>query len=188
MFKKLLIQVYNIIKTTICGIGGNLEKKKTIYIGKGSRVINGSKFELAPNTIIGKNSYMAVYGNGKLKIGEGSNIGMYGMMAAINEIHIGRNVLFGPNVYIADYNHCYEDVNMPISKQNLSRGGRIQIGDDSWIGKNVVIVGNVTIGKHCVIGANSFVNKDIPDYSVAVGNPCKVIKRYEFGINQWVRV
>lgn len=52
----------------------------------------------------------------------------------------------------------------------------ITINDDVWIGANAVIAAGVTIGKHCVIGAGSVVTKDVPDYSVAVGNPAKVIK------------
>ena len=56
-------------------------------------------------------------------------------------------------------------------------GGGVSIGDDTWIGTNVVIAGTVEIGKHCVIGANSVVTHDIPDYSVVAGCPAKVIKQ-----------
>ena len=66
---------------------------------------------------------------------------------------------------------------------NLNGGGRI--GDDTWIGTNVVIAGTVVIGKHCVIGANSVVTHDIPDYSVVAGAPCKVIKQYNTETKQW---
>lgn len=59
---------------------------------------------------------------------------------------------------------------------------------DTWIGTNVSIIGNVNIGKHCVIGANSVVTHNIPDYSVAVGCPARVIKRYDFNQNKWVKV
>ena len=51
-----------------------------------------------------------------------------------------------------------------------------------------MIVGNVKIGKHCVIGANTVVTKDIPNYCVAVGSPAKVIKRYNFEIGEWESV
>lgn len=61
----------------------------------------------------------------------------------------------------------------------------VHIGDGSWLGTHVVIAGNITIGKHCVIGANSVVTKDIPDYSVAVGIPAKVVKRYNFDTKCW---
>lgn len=58
----------------------------------------------------------------------------------------------------------------------FNRGG-VSIGDDTWIGTNVVIAGTVEIGKHCVIGANSVVTHDIPDYSVVAGCPARVIKQ-----------
>lgn len=60
----------------------------------------------------------------------------------------------------------------------VQKGQKVSIGDGSYIGINAVIVGNVKIGKHCVIGANSVVTKDVPDYCVAVGSPAKVVKRY----------
>lgn len=69
---------------------------------------------------------------------------------------------------------------------NLSGGG-VRIGDDTWIGTNVVIVGSVNIGKHCVIGANSVVTHDVPDYCVAAGSPCVIKKRYNPKLNAWVR-
>ena len=65
---------------------------------------------------------------------------------------------------------------------------KVIIGEGSWLGTNVVVVGKVSIGKHCVIGANSVVTKDIPDYSVAAGIPAKVIKKYDFEKKEWVRV
>ena len=63
----------------------------------------------------------------------------------------------------------------------------VTIGEDSWIGENVCICG-ASIGKHCVIGANSVVTKDIPDYCVAAGIPAKVIKKYNFEKNSWDRI
>jgi serine acetyltransferase len=55
-------------------------------------------------------------------------------------------------------------------------------------GINTVIMGNVTIGKHCVIGTNSLVNKDIPDYCVAAGNPAKIVKMHDVKTGQWVKI
>jgi acetyltransferase-like isoleucine patch superfamily enzyme len=62
------------------------------------------------------------------------------------------------------------------------------IGDDCWIGANAVVTAGVTIGKHSVVAAGAVVTKDIPPYSVAVGNPCRVIKRYDIERNEWVKV
>jgi acetyltransferase-like isoleucine patch superfamily enzyme len=61
------------------------------------------------------------------------------------------------------------------------------IGEGSWLGENVCVIG-ASIGKHCVIGANSVVTKDIPDYSVAVGIPAKVIKKYNFNKCEWEKI
>jgi acetyltransferase-like isoleucine patch superfamily enzyme len=87
-------------------------------------------------------------------------------------------------VYISDNIHAYKDVTKPIMHQPIVHKGNVYIGDNSWIGESVSIIG-ANIGKHCVIGANSVVTHDIPDYCVAVGSPAKVIKRYNFDINQW---
>lgn len=82
-----------------------------------------------------------------------------------------------PNVYITDCDHEYRNIDVPVIEQGIvQKGQAVSIGDGSYIGINTVIVGNVKIGKHCVIGANSVVTKDVPDYSVAVGIPARVIK------------
>lgn len=86
-------------------------------------------------------------------------------------------MLLSPNVYITDCDHEYRNLGIPVIEQSIvQKGQTVTIGDGSYIGINVVIVGNVKIGKHCVIGANSVVTKDVSDYCVAVGSPTKVIK------------
>ena len=64
----------------------------------------------------------------------------------------------------------------------------VSIGDGCWIGEKVCILPGVTIGKKCVIGAGSVVTKSIPDYSIAVGNPAKVVKQYNFETQHWEKV
>lgn len=86
-------------------------------------------------------------------------------------------MLLSPNVYITDCDHEYRNIDIPVIDQGIvQKGQKVLIGDGSYIGYNSVIVGNVKIGKHCVIGANSVVTKDVPDYCVAVGSPARVIK------------
>ena len=81
-------------------------------------------------------------------------------------------------MYITDCDHEYRDINVPVIDQGIvQRGQMVSIGEGSYIGINAVIVGNVKIGKHCAIGANSVVTKDVPDYCVAVGSPARVIKK-----------
>ena len=81
-------------------------------------------------------------------------------------------------MYITDCDHEYRDINVPVIDQGIvQRGQMVSIGEGSYIGINAVIVGNAKIGKHCVIGANPVVTKDVPDYCVAVGSPARVIKK-----------
>ena len=97
-------------------------------------------------------------------------------------MEIGDKVLLSPNVYITDCDHEYRNINVPVIDQGIvQRSQKVSIGEGSYIGINAVIVGNVKIGRHCVIGANSVVTKDVPDYCVAVGSPAKVIKQIRQG-------
>ena len=93
-------------------------------------------------------------------------------------IEIGKSVITGPWVYISDANHNYSDIKRPIKDQGFVSKGPLVIKDNCWIGAHSTIVGNVTIGVGCVIGANSVVTSDIPDYSVAAGAPARVLKQY----------
>lgn len=88
-------------------------------------------------------------------------------------IYVGNQVMFGPNVTIATANHPIEP---GLRMRALQYNKDVHIEDNVWIGANVVIVPGVTIGKNTVIGAGSVVTKDIPENSVAVGNPCRVIR------------
>lgn len=123
----------------------------------------------------------------RLEIGKGTTIGDYAHIIATRKVQLGENVLIANGVYISDNLHEYEDPEIPICNQGITQKKDVIIGDDSWIGEHVSIIG-ASIGKHCVIGANSVVIHDIPDYCVAVGAPAKVIKRYDFVQKRWIRV
>ncbi|MBQ1413036.1 MAG: sugar O-acetyltransferase, partial [Clostridia bacterium] len=105
-------------------------------------------------------------------------------MLDVARITIGDNCFMAPNVAIYTAGHPIH----PDSRNSMYEYGiPVTIGDNVWIGGNVVICPGVTIGSNCVIGAGSVVTKDIPDWSIAAGNPCKVIrpitdedKRYYF--------
>ena len=152
--------------------------------------INGSKNIIVGSRVyVGYNSWLAALpltGEKEciLEIGNGTCIGNFNHIYATKKIIIGKNVLTADKVYISDNQHVYEDINLPIMKQPIKQINIVEIGDGTWLGENVCIIG-VKIGKNCVIGANSVVTKDIPDYSVAVGSPAKIIKRYNFETKLW---
>ena len=106
----------------------------------------------------------------------GNNSGL-GINCVINgPLEIGDNVMMGPNVTIYTSNHEFKRLDIPMCEQGCSAPKKVTIGSDVWIGSHVIILKGVTIGNGVIIGAGSVVTKDIPDYAVAAGNPCKVIK------------
>lgn len=160
------------------------------YIGLDVKFVNRGKITLGNNVIIRPST--CVYANDRnsvVSFGNGTEIGNHSTISSVNEVIIEEDVLTGPHVFISDHNHDYRNPLKPISKQGVmvKDGSKVVIGEGTWLGTNVVVVGNVKVGKHCVIGANSVVTKDIPNYSVAAGIPCKVIKRYDFEKKEWVR-
>lgn len=89
-------------------------------------------------------------------------------------IYVGDKVMFGPNVTIATANH---PIDAELRSKGLQYNKDVHIGENAWIGAGTVIVPGVHIGKNAVIGAGSMVTKDIPDDVVAVGNPCRVLRK-----------
>jgi len=119
-------------------------------------------------------------------IGDNTCIGSYFILTCINRVEIGNNVLVSDRVFIGDSIHCYEDITMPVAEQGMCGSGYVKIEDDCFLGINSVILPNVVIGKHAVIGASSVVTKNIPPYSVAVGKPARVIRKYNFTTGEWI--
>ncbi len=124
-------------------------------------------------------------GVGAVIIGNNSRIGIGNVV--IGPVTVGNNVILAQNIVMSGLNHGYEDINLPIHKQPVSTAP-IFIEDDSWIGANAVVTAGVTIGKHCVIAAGAVVTKDIPPFSIAVGNPARVIKQYNKETGKWEKV
>lgn len=125
--------------------------------------------------------------NATLIIEDGTVIGNFNHIFATKRIVIHRKVLTADKVFISDNLHSYEFVDVPIIDQPIVQNGEVEIGEGTWLGENVCVLG-ASIGRHCVIGANSVVTKDIPDYSIAVGVPAKIIKRYNSNINKWEKI
>jgi len=117
------------------------------------------------------------------------NLGPRCILSAQNQIHIGRNTIFGPAVFLTDHNHGFEDVAQPIRDQGTTAGGKIRIGRDCWIGYGAAIVcggGMLELGDHCVVAANALVTRSFPAYSVIAGNPARVVKQFDPAKNAWV--
>lgn len=165
-------------------------------VGKGVRIINPLKIDgigsitLGDGVIINDGTWLAAMpmtgkSNVELVISDGSCIGHYNHIYSTSSIVIERDVLIADKVYISDNLHSYENITLPIIKQQIKQCNKVVIGEGSWLGENVCVIG-ASVGKHCVIGANSVVTKNIPDYCVAVGIPAKVIKTYDTISQRWI--
>jgi len=155
------------------------------------RIDGGQNIRLGKGTVFQRGAWLySVATSGtkaSLSIGQGCVFGYNNHIAAVGEMVFGDYVLTANNVYISDNLHEYEDITRPILHQPVRFKAPVSIGSGSWIGENVSII-SASIGKNCVIGANSVVTSDVPDYSVAVGAPARVIKQYNLKTRKWQKV
>lgn len=170
------------------------------FIGKNVRFNIPQNIFLGDRVIIEENSYLDVQsieghiwikgnvkvsqycilcaGPGNLCIDEGVYIGPFGYIIGNGGLEIGKNTLIAKNSTIMTESHIYKDSSVPIKFQGHELG-KVQIGEDVWIGANVVILRGVAIGDGSVVSAGAVVTKDIPSYSIAAGVPAKVIRKRE---------
>ncbi len=165
---------------------------KDVYIEPGV-VINRPRFvQVGDHVVIKRNTSINLHPKNKgskeilLFIGDHTIISESCIISACNRVIIEENVGISPHVMIIDNSRKLGDVSRPSKEQDL-KIGYVHIGADSWIAYGACVMPNVTIGKHCIIGALSLVNKDIPPYSLAVGSPAKVVKRYDFDRGEWMK-
>lgn len=135
----------------------------------GDKVTIGSYAIIRPTNLYGGEPGMG------LKIGNNSSIGPFSYIGCSGYIEIGDNVMISPRVSIYSENHNFDDVQVPMIDQGVSRSF-VKIEDDCWIAANSIILAGVVIGKGSVIAAGSVVTKDVPPYSVVAGNPARIVK------------
>ncbi len=110
------------------------------------------------------------------------------IISAKNHIHLERDVAIAQSVLIMDHNHAYEDITKPIIKQGITEGGRIRVGQGSFIAHGAAILcprGELIIGRNCVVAVNSVVTQSIPDYSLVFGSPARIIRQYDPETRAW---
>ena len=192
LISKLIFSFYHRIKRG--NFGTDKWKKQFAYFGKGAVICwpaivsTGRGFSIGESTVIMPNSRIQNYDRGKcnpqIRIGKNCNIGYFFSILNASEVTMGDNVLIASHVLITSENHGMNPEEISYMKQPLV-SKPVSIGDGCWIGEKVCILPGVNIGKKCIIGAGSVVTKSIPDYSVAVGNPAVIIKRYNLDLHQW---
>jgi acetyltransferase-like isoleucine patch superfamily enzyme len=147
------------------------------------------------DVLIAKDAWLNVVADEKVDhepiiiVDDGCVIARRCTISARNGIHFERNVILAASALIMDHNHAYQDVTVPIKDQGVTEGGRIRIGEGTWIGHGAAIVcdkGELVLGRNCVVAANALVSRSFPDYSVIVGNPARVVKQFDPAKGDWV--
>ena len=179
-------------KTVLGGVGSSC------LIEEGVRFYVPQKIFLGDRVFIGRNTYVdANYIESEIRLEDDVFIGRYCMLrAGVGSIHIGPKVTIGSfcflrgsgglkigensmlsqGVQIITANHVFRDRSMPIKFQG-TRYGKVNIGEDVWVGTSTIILADVSIGNGSVIGAGSIVTKDVPKYSLALGAPARVMSK-----------
>ena len=190
-YRKILNKLYNRL---IIG-------RSNTHIDSRARILGLKNITIGDNFSAGRGLWLEAVteNNGKIfspKIIIGNEVSLsdYNHIGATHYIEIGNHVLMGSKCYITDHNHgVYRGLNQsPVSLAPANRAltfdGFVIIEDNVWIGDNVTILPNVRIGYGTIIGANSVVTKNIPPFSIAVGIPAHVVKKYSKNTKKWIPI
>lgn len=148
---------------------------KKVAVGNKVRIYPGARIE-----VWGENSKITIEDN--VSIGQNLHITSMG-----SELVIGEKTTISGNVLITNNGHNYEQTGVHILGQECSKK-ETRIGENCFIGYGVVILAGTILGKQCIVGANSVVQGEFPDYSVIVGAPARVVKKYNSETNKWEKV
>lgn len=155
------------------------ENRELVSIGENTTILKNSRIQLFPHL---------VENNPHIIIGDNCYLGYNLTLLAGADIEIGNEVLFASNILVSSENHGMDpESEAPYMNQPLE-AKPVRIEDGCWIGERVCVLPGVTIGKKSIVGAGSIVTKNIPPYSIAAGNPARVIKQYNFDTHKWEKV
>lgn len=182
---KILYNIINIIYSKY--LSKSFKTQRNFFCHFPQNFLGNKYISLGKNCFFGKNCIVSAWdkhNNQKfaptIQIGNNCEFGEYNHITATNAIVIGNELLTGRWVTITDNSHGNTDIDSlkqrPIERQIISKGP-VRIGNNVWIGDKATILPNVTIGDGAVIAANAVVTKDVPAYSVAAGNPAKIVKK-----------
>jgi len=166
------------------------------YIGPPRRIEGQKYISFGDNSYIGKESWIGAYDyypnsgqkfNPQIIIGNNVFIGSFSMITAVNKVIFEDGVETADFLYVSDHMHSVTpEEGVPISKRRLISRGYVKIGAYTGLGINVTILPGVTLGKYCIVGAQSVVTRSFPDYSMIMGNPAVLVKTYSMEKKKWV--
>jgi acetyltransferase-like isoleucine patch superfamily enzyme len=139
------------------------------------------RLQVGPGTLLEPGVWITAPGDARVRIGAGTFLNLGVMVAAQELVEIGDHCMLANGCFVTDASHRYDDLERPITWQGFDSKGPTRIGDNCWLGANVVVTSGVSVGERSVIGANSVVTRDVEPFSLAAGAPARLIRRVERG-------
>jgi acetyltransferase-like isoleucine patch superfamily enzyme len=184
-------KIYNKFKFIFESFANISNIGKNTYIDKNVHLIGLKHIKVGSNTIISDDSWLNVNERVDsqigIEIGSSCYIGKRNFFTSGQNIRIKDFFMSGINCSFLGSDHVMDEPLKPYVFTGTTNVNTIYIGTNVWLGANVTVLGDVSIGHGSIVGANSLVNKNIPPFSIAVGNPARVIKRYDFKNSHWTK-
>ena len=160
-YQALLKQLYGAKIASDCYISSSAS-----ITGSGGR---GDFFKIGRNSFVAAGAYIT----GSVVMGDNCSINPY--VTIRGKFRCGHGVRIGAYTCIVGFNHGFDRLDMPIYEQPQSFKG-IELGDDIWVGAQVMIVDGITVGSHAILAGGAVITKNVPDYAIVGGNPAKIIR------------
>jgi acetyltransferase-like isoleucine patch superfamily enzyme len=154
------------------------------YIGKPVFLYGISRVELGRRVRIFPGARIETHGLGKIKIDDNVGIGQNFHIIAGGDLSIGKGTVISAEVFVNDLDNAYEEIGKNVLEQDFLVS-TTSIGENCFIGIGAKIMAGTTLGRQCIVGANSVVKGQYPDYCVIAGAPAKIVKRYNFESSIW---
>jgi len=165
---------------------------KNTYIDPSVRILGWRNVTIGDNTVISENTWLNVNHrddkNTKIDIGNNCHIGVRNFFSSGPHIILKDYCFTGIDCQFLGCGHRIDTPSIPYLESGLTLGESIEIGVNCWLTTSVTVLQGVKIGRGSVIGGRSVVVKDIPPFSIAVGNPCRVTKRFDFKHGTWINI
>lgn len=143
--------------------------------------LEDGRLELGRDVLLEPGVWLTAPDPARIRIGAGSFLNLGVMVAAMELVEIGEHCMLANGCFVTDANHRFDDPVTPVPYQGFTTKGPTRLGDNVWLGANVVVTSGVTIGERCVVGANSVVTADLPPFSIAAGSPARVLRTIDYG-------
>jgi acetyltransferase-like isoleucine patch superfamily enzyme len=138
------------------------------------------RLEIGPYAFLGLGFCLTSPTPPRIRIGAGTFLNRGVMVAAVELVEIGAHCMLANGCFVTDGNHRFDDPEKPVPWQGFTSKGPTRIGDNVWMGANVVVTSGVTIGERAVIGANSVVTTDVPPFTIAAGAPARAVREVSY--------